>query len=240
MNLANTVVVGIDGSLESLAAARFGLWCAETEGLDLLLAYACTVPGGAITGLHDVDRLRQAGQGVIDRALAQLAPSPEVQVRTMIEEGSAAVMLARLSRTAREVVVGEQRSFASGRLVHVSVGSTLARTCHCLLTIVPRLWRPTLLQGPVLVLGNPSTDALLQAVIAAERLKVGVQAVDKSLVQCSAGASLVVLEAVGSPATGVWPWSLVRRLLNDTGCPVLVVPAPEISASVLVPMREAS
>jgi nucleotide-binding universal stress UspA family protein len=113
----DTVVVGVDGSPEALVAARYALVQAARRRLDVLLVYGYPMPpmDGSVTGVV-VDGLLEAGRTVLADAVAALDVPEGVAVRTEVAETLPAVLMQRLSQSARLMVVGQHATAWYDRL----------------------------------------------------------------------------------------------------------------------------
>jgi nucleotide-binding universal stress UspA family protein len=136
------VVAGIDGSPESLVAARYALWQAALRGLAVRLV--CSYP----TPLMDVpaggdfsEDFRSAGQTILDDALAALDVPSTTRVSTEVAEMMPAVLMERSSQPAALMVVGQHAVAWYDRLGRGSVASPLAQRSGCPVVVVPPSWR---------------------------------------------------------------------------------------------------
>jgi nucleotide-binding universal stress UspA family protein len=137
-----TVVVGVDGSPESLAAARYGVWQAALRGLDVQLVYSYPLPLMDVpVGGSYIDDFRQAGRTVLEDAAAALDVPPGVRLSTLVAETLPTLLMQRLSRSAALVVVGQHATTWYDRLGRGSVASPLAHHSGCPVVVVPPTWR---------------------------------------------------------------------------------------------------
>jgi nucleotide-binding universal stress UspA family protein len=137
-----TVVVGVDGSPESLVAARYAIWQAALRGLDVQLVYSYPLPLMDVpVGSSYVDDFRAAGQSVLADAVAALDVPASVTLTTQVAETLPAQLMQRLSRTAPLVVVGQHATAWYDRLGRGSVASPLAHHSGCPVVVVPPTWR---------------------------------------------------------------------------------------------------
>jgi nucleotide-binding universal stress UspA family protein len=134
MILANhqRVVVGVDGSPNSAAAARWAANVAERLNAPLHIASAVQEPTFYIAESAMVipaevweEQRHTADKLVADLSTAVQEAHPSLSVTTGVDTTSAAVMLVEHSRTARVVVVGNS---GTGLLVSTLLGSTAKRT----------------------------------------------------------------------------------------------------------------
>ena len=136
------VLVGVDGSDQSISAARWAQREARLRGDVLTLATAYTVPvfwGASLDGgiaLADGDRLR-AGVDALLREVAGTLDPEGVAPELRAEVGDAAGVLVDLSAQASLLVSGSRgRGGFLGRLLG-SVSSALPGHAHCPVAIIP-------------------------------------------------------------------------------------------------------
>ncbi|OZC50326.1 hypothetical protein CH286_06870 [Rhodococcus sp. WWJCD1] len=122
------IVVGVDGSPNSVSAALWAATIAERVGSPMHIAGAVQQPAfylgeSASVIPRDVwdEQRHTADRVVTDVAAAVLARHPNSAVTTSVEETSACAMMVELSRTARMLVVGNS---GSGPIVSALFGST--------------------------------------------------------------------------------------------------------------------
>jgi nucleotide-binding universal stress UspA family protein len=119
------VVVGIDGSIPSMAAAS---WAADEarrrhHRLHVICAYVVPVVGHVddVSATEFAGAIRIARQQTLDRARAELAGThPELEVVTSLIEADPRTALIEASKWASLTVVGSR---GSGRLVEIVLGS---------------------------------------------------------------------------------------------------------------------
>lgn len=136
------VLVGVDGSDQSISAARWAQREARLRGEALTLVTAYTVPafwGSSLDGgiaMADDDRLRAGVDALLREVVGKLDPegvTPELRV----EVGDAAGVLVDLSAQASLLVSGSRgRGGFLGRLLG-SVSSALSGHAHCPVAIIP-------------------------------------------------------------------------------------------------------
>jgi nucleotide-binding universal stress UspA family protein len=119
----SSVVVGIDGSAESMAAVRVGAEESARSGQPLELVHAWVVPtswnSAYVEYLGDVELMEEMRRDVLDEALAY-ARSLDAEPTGRLERGGPAPVLAQMSERASVVVVG---SHATGGMARFLLGS---------------------------------------------------------------------------------------------------------------------
>jgi nucleotide-binding universal stress UspA family protein len=165
------VLVGVDGSPESVEAARFAAVEAAIRGLDLLVVHAGVTGSGrsrrdgAGTGAHPA-----TGQALVDDVLSHVRVAPATVVRTVVEAAPAAALLTALSGDAALLVLGQHHFQLSDRRLGGQVAPAVGASARCPLVVVPAGWTRTVAVsahlGPrpvvVGVGGTSAADAVLQ------------------------------------------------------------------------------
>lgn len=136
------IVVGVDGSDQSLCALMWAAEEAERRGVPLHLATAYTVPIFAASGLDggyatiDDTVIRDGAEAVLDNARDKISRF-DVEVTISVETGDAAGALRDLSETAQLIVVGSRgRGGFFGRMLG-SVSSALPAHSKCPVAVIP-------------------------------------------------------------------------------------------------------
>ncbi|WP_028280501.1 universal stress protein [Arthrobacter sp. H5] len=146
MSLSNRrgIVVGVDGSDQSICALVWAAHEAERRKTPLHVVTAYTVPVFAASsmdaGYTTVDDavIREGAQAVIDQAIIKIA-SHSIEIVPRVEAGDASGVLLELSEDAELMVVGSRgRGGFVGRLLG-SVSSALPAHSKCPTVVVP-LW----------------------------------------------------------------------------------------------------
>jgi nucleotide-binding universal stress UspA family protein len=136
------VVAGIDGSAESLAAARYAEAAAKMRDCDLLLVHAFPPPP-PLTARETVaamSALRVAAEKLMATVAAQLAISPPVEVHTLAEPGDATTILNLVARRGEMLVLGRDDVSWGERVLRGAITSQVAPRMDCPLVVVPRGW----------------------------------------------------------------------------------------------------
>jgi nucleotide-binding universal stress UspA family protein len=136
------VVVGVDGSPDSLLAAAYGFEQAAEHGVGVEAVHAWTPPAppwrSTIRPLApDADELEQAELHLLNAALAGLRTAyPGVPTRTRVVAGGAAHALVEASRTAQLVVVGSRGMGGFRGLLLGSVSQQLLHHADCPVAVI--------------------------------------------------------------------------------------------------------
>lgn len=143
------VVVGVDGSDQSLCALVWAAREAERRSVPLHLMTAYTVPVFVASSMDagyatvDDDVIREGAQAVLEQAKA-LISHRDIRVSTSVEVGDAAGVLLELSEGADLVVLGSRgRGGFVGRLLG-SVSSALPAHAKCPTVVIPLCCAPRL------------------------------------------------------------------------------------------------
>jgi nucleotide-binding universal stress UspA family protein len=129
---AGRIVVGVDGSMGSMAALR---WAVAEAGrkhatVEAVSAWSFPViaatPFVAATGFSWAD-LKETAQEAVDGAISQLGPHPEVTITTKVVEGRPAHVLLDEAAGAELLVVGTR---GLGGAAELFLGSTSHACAH--------------------------------------------------------------------------------------------------------------
>lgn len=139
------VVVGVDGSEESLGALRWALAQARLLGASLEVVHAWHYPYAAYTdvtgmapGVVTQEDLEKVGQLVLEGSLrAAGANEGDVPVKPVLVQGGAAEALLRAAAGADLLVVGSRGRGGFAGLLLGSVSQQCAHHVPCPLVIVP-------------------------------------------------------------------------------------------------------
>lgn len=173
------VLVGVDGSEQSVSAARWAQREASLRGEPLTLVTAYTMPTfwgyGAEAGAAypDDDRLREGVEALLRDVAGQL-DADGVQPTLRVEVGDAAGVLVDLSKQASLLVSGSRgRGGFLGRLLG-SVSSALPGHAHCPVAIIPAGVEASRAAAgvPVVVGVDGSEQGRAAALVAAEEARL--------------------------------------------------------------------
>jgi len=137
-----TIVVGVDGSRESIAALRFAIREAGLHGDRVKAVAAWHVPtaaygSGFVPAAPDpADFERVAGDLLADALAAAAVEGQDVPVEAVVREGEAAHVLLEESEGAAQLVVGCRNLGSLSRLFHHSVSGHCTHDAHCPVTVV--------------------------------------------------------------------------------------------------------
>ena len=201
------IVVGIDGSEQSIGALIWAARQARLRNVPLHLVTAYTVPIFAASGLDggyatvDDDVIRQGAEAVLRESAAKVAHL-DIEMDARVENGDAAGVLLELSETAELLVFGSRgRGGFIGRLLG-SVSSALPAHAKCPTVTVPLSCAARLEEGleegragieKVVTVGVDGSDQARYAVlVAAEQAQLS-------------GSTLRIICAV-QPYTGSLAW----------------------------------
>ncbi len=127
------IVVGVDGSLPSLAALRWAVRQAEITGatLDAVIAWQFPIAAGGLgwaptSGIDDTDYSELAAKTLAE-AIAEVSPPSGLTVHQVVAEGNAAQVLLDAARGADLLVVGNR---GHGGFADALIGSVSVRCLH--------------------------------------------------------------------------------------------------------------
>lgn len=219
---AKTIVVGVDGSHQSLAALRWAAVEAQRAGtdLDVLLAYHWRMPGMTFASSEDLQEAANALATVMVEAAAAEARTvaPRVRARGMAVLGEPGPMLVRASEAAELLVVGNRGRGGFAGLLAGSVSVRLATHAACPVVVVRG--RAGTVIGPVVV----GVDGAGTADGAADdALAIGFEEASRR------GCSLAAVHAYSVPAP---PWTIGLPPLGYDAAAVRAELGRELAAQV--------
>ena len=139
----NVVLVGVDGSPESLAAVDWAVARAECQGWRVHILCAYSLPSFTTASLDggyaalDDSAIRSGAQAVIDEAVERVKKSG-VAVTSSLETGDPAGVLVDLSEEATLAVVGTRGGGGFADRLLGTVSSALPAHAKCPVVVVPR------------------------------------------------------------------------------------------------------
>ncbi|GAA2366920.1 universal stress protein [Dactylosporangium salmoneum] len=169
MSNERVIVVGVDGSPESLAAVEWAAEDAVRRGCALCLVHAFVWPAlyapVMVTVPDEPGAKGAAEETVAEAAAGAVAVAPGLEVRTDVQVRPPAAALVAASKRARTVVVGNRGLGGFAGLLLGSVGVQLAAHAACPVVIVRRADRqPGHEAGRVVVGvdGSPEAERAVQ------------------------------------------------------------------------------
>lgn len=168
------VVVGVDGDAQSDRALRYAVAEAHRHGAGITVVHAITEtqPIATPVALYNVGAFADVARRLVadaEKVVHEL--DPHLPVRTVVEGGACADVLARVGDRATVIVVGHRdRSLVSRILTH-SVATGVAARAQSPVVVVPEEWQEPDRAAPVVVGVDEATaehDALEVAFVEAE------------------------------------------------------------------------
>jgi nucleotide-binding universal stress UspA family protein len=162
------VAVGVDGSPEALAAARYAVRSADFRGLNLLMVHAYELPPLDVPMDQGIlEACHQAARNLMADVAAQLVVPPHMRIDTVVQPDSPVVLLDDVSRTVPLLVVGQDHLGWGERLTFGAVASHVGQKAQCPVVVVPGGWQApkSAERHPVVVALDEDTprDAVLTA-----------------------------------------------------------------------------
>lgn len=155
------VIVGVDGSSGSLAAAQFSVDMAARRGVPVMVLNAYEVPGPHLpVSPRLAEAYRMGGLDVVHRVLTHVRVPARLAVETDAAPGLPAEVLLNRSGGAGLVAIGTHHLELSAHEMPGGVGSALGKAIACPLAVVPtRLPTADLTLRPVVVALDGETAA---------------------------------------------------------------------------------
>jgi len=141
VKMFSSIVIGIDGSENSLKALRVARQMAETFQAMLYMVHAYP----RTTDLHDfegyqalVARRKNDGRKVIDQARERLADAPfEIEEELLEEPADEAILSVAGTRQADLIVVGTRGMGAIKSVLFGSIATKVTQNAECPVLVVP-------------------------------------------------------------------------------------------------------
>jgi nucleotide-binding universal stress UspA family protein len=178
----DVVLVGVDGSPASLAAADWAANYARVHGFGLHLVCAYSVPSFTAAALDggyaalDDSAIAEGARAVLDEAVARVSVTG-VRTTSAVATGDASAVLVELSADAATVVVGTRGRGGFAERLLGTVSSALPAHSHCPTVVVPHRehaedreehelpTRPVVRRIVVGVDGSPAAELALERAI---------------------------------------------------------------------------
>jgi nucleotide-binding universal stress UspA family protein len=132
------VIVGVDGSPHGAAALRWALADAAEHAGEVTAVLAWQLPFLSIPGAFDRDELAQTYKEFLLKTVAEIAPAPEVPVRTLVAEGDPIEALIAAAEDADLLVLGTRGRSPFAGLLLGSVSQACAAHARCPVVLVKR------------------------------------------------------------------------------------------------------
>jgi nucleotide-binding universal stress UspA family protein len=140
----DVIVVGVDGSAESVAALRYALQEAQACDAQVRLVNAWHVPSlayqAAVLPESFPGDLREEGAATLEEALAECTDLLDgVSVQRVVREGEPGHVLVAEAEGATQLVLGTHGRSTIGEFVLGSVSHYCCRHAHCPVTVIPHI-----------------------------------------------------------------------------------------------------
>ncbi|MER6012485.1 universal stress protein [Streptomyces bluensis] len=203
--MSHPVLVGVDGSPPSSAAADWAAREAALRGVPLRLVHASPPLPGTAVPVQAMDRLRQMGERMLQRAVAEIgARYPDLDVHGEQADDAPAPALLAAARAARLLVVGTRGTGGFDGLAVGSVALRMAAAAPCPVVLVPQ--RSPGASGE----GGQEARGAAQVVLGLDAHHPVGEVADFAFSAAEArGAQLRVVHAWALPAESVSPRTLV-------------------------------
>jgi nucleotide-binding universal stress UspA family protein len=166
------MAVGVDGSPESVAAARYAVQAASQRGFDLLLVHAYDLPSVHVpVDSALLNAFHESADRLVANVAAQLVVPSTMRIQTAVQPALPTELLVLVSGRVPLLVVGQDHLTWGKRLMFGRVASQVAQRSECPVVVVPGGWResPAGSDHPVVVAlhEDSSAQAALTALHAA-------------------------------------------------------------------------
>lgn len=168
------IVVGVDGTDQSMRAVRYAVAEAQRQQCGLRLVHAIheTAPLAPMLPLISVETFEEVGHRLVTDAkqLVYDLTDGAMPVETLVKAGNRTHVLSEAGEDARAIVLGHRDRTVLGRVFTSSTTTGVAARAHCPVICVPASWIAGREHGRVVVGldgSAPSVDALALAFAAA-------------------------------------------------------------------------
>lgn len=167
------IVVGVDGSPESLNAVDFAAARARLDGSEIELVCAYALPSySADSGLSSEETLRAGAQRVVDDAADHIAGKHQLQVTRTVLPGNPTGILRRKSESSQLIVLGSRGGGGFADRLLGAIPAALPGYSSCPVVIVPGETAGKRHEVHRIAVGTdgsrPATSSLSQAITEAE------------------------------------------------------------------------
>lgn len=155
------VAVGVDGSPQATAAARFAADFAARNAWDLWLISAYQVPAvPAAAYVAFLHTSRTAAAAALQATLDHVRVAPHVHLRTLLQQGPVNAVLTEVCSEAQLLVLGQHHLALIDRAREGNHTAAIVARATCPVTVVPASWDPhhTALR-PIIVALDGVSDA---------------------------------------------------------------------------------
>jgi nucleotide-binding universal stress UspA family protein len=179
---ARMVAAGVDGSPESVAAARWAVQAASQRGFDLLLVHAYELPSVNVpVEPAIIEACQESAHRLVADLAGQLVVPSTMRIHTSIQPALPAGLLLSAAQRVPLLVVGQDHLTLGERLMFGRVASQVAQKAECPVVVVPGAWQAnkTASDHPVVIAlheDSPAEAALRLAFEQAELLGTGLTA----------------------------------------------------------------
>jgi nucleotide-binding universal stress UspA family protein len=156
------MAVGVDGSPESVAAARYAVQAASQRGFDLLLVHAYDLPSVHVpVDSALLNAFHESADRLVANVAAQLVVPSTMRIQTAVQPALPTELLVVVSRRVPLLVVGQDHLTWGKRLMFGRVASQVAQRSECPVVVVPGGWResPAGSDHPVVVALHEDSSA---------------------------------------------------------------------------------
>jgi nucleotide-binding universal stress UspA family protein len=137
-----TIVVGVDGSQQSLDALRWAVAEAELRDAKVIAVHAFAAPqavtayGGLYMTELDFESVREAAREMLVKTIEETVPDAPVEILQIVAEGPPAGVLVAASKDASLLVVGSRGRGGFKGLLLGSVSQQVAQHAPCPVVVV--------------------------------------------------------------------------------------------------------